>query len=97
MPLEEIRGWAASIYPMPWFTPYLRKGQRLGHASLVHTLVWHQGISEFMAPHVSSNIWSLRCTQPGVRGRRPGVSAQHRKLPQTQASPEPSGRALHSQ
>lgn len=69
MPLEEIRGWAASIYPMPWFTPYLRKGQRLGHASLVHTLVWHQGISEFMAPHVSSNIWSLGCTQPGVRGR----------------------------
>lgn len=28
VPLEEIWGWAASIYPMPWFTPYLRKGQR---------------------------------------------------------------------
>lgn len=39
-----------------------------GPIALVLTLVWHQGISEFMAPHVSSNIRGLGCTQAGVGG-----------------------------
>lgn len=66
MPLEEIGAGLPPFTPMPRFTPYLRKGHRGGQepqkgpATLVHTLVWHQSVSEFMAPHVSSSIWSLR-------------------------------------
>lgn len=47
--------------------------QQKSPVTLVLTLVWHQGVSEFMAPHISSNIWGLRCTQPGVGGEIRGL------------------------
>lgn len=78
MPLDEIGGWAALVYPLPQERAQRCQEPQKGPATVVHTLVWHQSISELMAPHVSSSIWSLRCTQPGVGGRdeRAGVPAQ---------------------
>lgn len=63
-----------------------------GPIALVLTLVWHQGISEFMAPHVSSNIWGLGCTQAGVGGGG-GLEFSHRK-PHTTPALGPAGTAL---
>lgn len=90
MPLEEIWGWAASTYPDALLYPLPQeRAQRCqepqkGPATLVHTLVRHQSISEFMAPHVSSNIWSLGCTQPGV-----GVGVERAGVPAQEAPPNP--------